>query len=445
MPEQRTVDLLIHSGIVVVVDPQRTILEDGAIAIDQGKIVEVGATGPLKERYRGKKEIDATHKIVMPGIVNLHFHADNFSRGVGEHLGLEEWLDTIYYPMLAAMTPDDAYKTAMLAYSEVIKGGTTTVNDMYIKLSSLADAAEKIGIRAVLSSEGADLIEGQETLEDNEKAFLERNNTANGRIKVVFGVEWVPVCSAEYIKKCRYLADKYGVGVHVHLNESKGEVQLCREKYGKPPVEFVYDLGLLGPDVVAAHCVWLSDPEIELIAKTGTHISHNPVSNAKLGNGIARTIDYLQAGINIGLGTDDAPCNNNNDMFEVMKYASLFQKAIHTDASLLPSWQILEMATINGARALGLEKEIGSLEPGKKADVILVDTWTPALTPVFLGKNSNVLAHLVYVAHGDNVDTTIVDGKILMEGKKLLTADENQIIEDATRAANKVIQARKMR
>jgi 5-methylthioadenosine/S-adenosylhomocysteine deaminase len=445
MTEPRMVDLFIHSGVLVTVDPKRTIFEDGAIAIDQGRITDVGDSATLRNQYKGKKEIDATHKIIMPGLVNLHFHADNFSRGVGEHLGLEEWIDTIYYPMLAAMTPDDAYKTAMLAYSEVIKGGTTTVNDMYIKLPSLADAAEKTGIRAVLSSEGADLIEGQETLEDNEKAFLERNNTAGGRILVVFGIEWIPVCSADYIRKCRSLADKYGVGVHVHLNESKGEVQLCKEKYGKPPVEFVYDLGLLGPDVVAAHCVWLSDQEIELIAKTGTHISYNPVSNAKLGNGIARTVDYLKAGINVGLGTDDAPCNNNNDMFEVMKYASLFQKASHTDASLLPSWQVLEMATIHGAKALGLDQEIGSLELGKKADVILVDTWTPALTPVFHGKNSNVLPHLVYVAHGDNVDTTIVDGKILMEGRKLLTVDENQVIEEATRAAQKVIQARKIK
>jgi 5-methylthioadenosine/S-adenosylhomocysteine deaminase len=445
MTEPRMVDLFIHSGVLVTVDPKRTIFEDGAIAIDQGRITDVGDSATLRSQYKGKKEIDATHKIIMPGLVNLHFHADNFSRGVGEHLGLEEWIDTIYYPMLAAMTPDDAYKTAMLAYSEVIKGGTTTVNDMYIKLPSLADAAEKTGIRAVLSSEGADLIEGQETLEDNEKAFLERNNTAGGRILVVFGIEWIPVCSADYIRKCRSLADKYGVGVHVHLNESKGEVQLCKEKYGKPPVEFVYDLGLLGPDVVAAHCVWLSDQEIELIAKTGTHISYNPVSNAKLGNGIARTVDYLKAGINVGLGTVVAPCNNNNDMFEVMKYASLFQKASHTDASLLPSWQVLEMATIHGAKALGLDQEIGSLELGKKADVILVDTWTPALTPVFHGKNSNVLPHLVYVAHGDNVDTTIVDGKILMEGRKLLTVDENQVIEEATRAAQKVIQARKIK
>jgi 5-methylthioadenosine/S-adenosylhomocysteine deaminase len=440
---KKRVKILIYSGIVATIDPQKRIFENGAVAIDDGRIMEVGETDDLKGRFEAEKEIDAMHMAVMPGLVNLHFHTDNFSRGVGEDLGLEGWIYNIYYPMLAAMTPDDAYKSGLLAYTEVIKGGTTCVNDMYLKLPSLADAAEKTGIRAVLSSEGADLIEGQESLEDNEKALLERNNSAGGRITVVFGVEWIPVCSPDYIKECRRLADKHGVGIHVHLNESKDEVQVCKEKYGKPPTEFVHELGLLGPDVVAAHCVWLNDREIEIMKETGTHISHNPVSNAKLGNGVARVMDYLKAGINVGLGTDDAPCNNNNDMFEVMKYASLFQKAVHTDASLLRSEQVLEMATICGARALGMEDQIGSLEPGKKADIILVNLWTPALTPVFLGKNFNVLAHLVFAAHGDNVDTVIIDGKMVMEGRKMLTVDEEEVIEEATRAAHRVIKHRK--
>jgi len=256
-------------------------------------------------------------------------------------------------------------------------------------------------------------------------------------------VEWIPVCSREYIIKCRKMADKHGVGIHVHLNESKSEVELCRQKYGKRPIEFVHELGLLGPDTVAAHCVWLSDREIEIMRDTGTHISYNPVSNAKLGNGVARVPDYLAAGINLGLGTDDAPCNNNNDMFEVMKYASLFQKAVHTDASLLPSEQILEMATRCGARALGMEDQIGTLEPGKKADIILVDLRTPSLTPVFTGKNSNITAHLVYAAHGDNVDTVIIDGRIVMKNRQLLLVDEEKIIAEATTAARRVIRARK--
>jgi 5-methylthioadenosine/S-adenosylhomocysteine deaminase len=259
----------------------------------------------------------------------------------------------------------------------------------------------------------------------------------------MFGVEWIPVCSPEYIKKCRQFADKHGVGIHVHLNESQDEVKLSTEKYGKPPTEFVHDLGLLGPDVVAAHCVWLNDREIEIMRETGTHISYNPVSNAKLGNGVARVMDYLDAGVNIGLGTDDAPCNNNNDMFEVMKYASLFQKAVHMDASLLQSEQILGMATMGGARALGMENEIGSLEDGKKADIILVDMRTPSLTPVFFGDNFNVLAHIVFAAHGDNVDTVIIDGHVVMRERRMLTVDEEEVIEEATRSANRVIQYRK--
>jgi 5-methylthioadenosine/S-adenosylhomocysteine deaminase len=439
----RSVEILIHGGIVLTMDDRRRVHEEGAVAVDRGRIVEVGPAAEIRRRYRGREQLDASGMVVMPGLVNLHFHADNFSRGVGEHLGLEAWLDTIYYPMLAAMSADDARTTGLLAYTEVVKGGTTCVNDMYIKLEALAEAAERVGLRAVLSSEGADLVPGQESLEDNERALLARSGSAGGRITFRFGVEWVPVCSPEYIRGCRELADKHGVGIHVHLNESKEEVQLCQQKYGKPPVELVHELGLLGPDVVAAHCVWLSDREIEIIRETGTHISYNPVSNAKLGNGIARVVDYLKAGINVGLGTDDAPCNNNNDMFEVMKYASLFQKALHTDASLLPSEQVLEMATRGGARALGMESEIGSLEAGKKADLILVNMRTPSLTPLFKGRNFNALAHLVFAAHGENVDTVMVDGRLVMKGRKMLTVDEAEVIDAATAAANRVIEARK--
>ena len=440
---KQSIDVLIQDGIVVTMDAQKSILEHGAIAIRDGRILEIGDSPSLQQRYEAKEIISAQGMAVMPGLVNLHFHTDNFSRGVGEHLGLGDWLDTIYYPMLAVMTAEDAYKAGMLAYSEIIKGGTTCTNDMYLKLLSLADAAEKTGIRVVLSSEGADLIPGQESLEDNEKALLERNGTANGRITFRFGVEWVPVCSADYIRKCRRMADKHGVGIHVHLNESQGEVEISLKMHGLRPTEFVHSLGLLGSDVVAAHCVWLSDREIELIRDSGTHISYDPVSNAKLGNGVARIIDYLKAGINIGLGTDDAPCNNNNDMFEVMKYASLFQKAIHTDASLLPSEQVLYMATMGGAKALGLEKDIGSLEKGKKADIILVDLNTLSLTPVLMGRNFNVLAHLVFAAHGENVDTVLIDGKVIMRGRQLLGVDEERIIAEATQAAQRVIQARK--
>ena len=426
-------------AIVVTMDTKRSILEDGAVVVEADRILAVGSTDSITKKYKSDREIDAKKKVILPGLVSLHFHSDNFSRGVGEHMGLEEWLDKLYYPMLQAMTPDDAYAAAMLAYAEALKSGSTTVNDMYRHIPACADAAEKIGIRAVLSSEAADLIEGQETLADNEKAVVAKNNAANGRIKVWFGAEWVPVCSPEFFEKTRELANKYKVGIHVHLNESIGEVELCKKKFGQRPVEHVYNLGLLGRDVVAAHCVWLSDKEIKIFAQTQTQIAHCPVSNAKLGNGVARTLDMMAAGLNIGLGPDDAPCNNSVDMFEVMKYASLLQKATRLDASVMPSAQVLEMATINGAKALGMEHELGSIEPGKKADLIAVGLNTPRLTPVHFGEYSNILQHLVYAAHGDDVDTVMIDGRIVMEKKRLLTVNEGEIVERATDRARQLI------
>ena len=430
---------LFEHAIIVTMDQKRSIIEDGSIVVSGSKILDVGPSEEIRRKHSADRLIDAKKKLILPGLVSSHFHSDNFSRGVGEHMGLGEWLDRIYYPMLKAMTPDDAYKAAMLAYAEAIKSGTTTVNDMYRHIPACADAAEKIGIRAVLSSEAADLIEGQETIQDNERAVVTKNGTANGRIKVWFGAEWVPVCSPEFFEKTRELADKYKVGIHVHLNESYEEVELCKKKFGQRPVEHVDSLGLLGNDVVAAHCVWLSDKEIKLLARSNTQIAHCPVSNAKLGNGVARVPEMREAGLNIGLGPDDAPCNNSVDMFEVMKFASLLQKATELDASIMPSSDVLQMATINGARALQMDNEIWSIEPGKKADLILLDTATPRLTPIHLGKYSNILPHIVYAAHGDDVHTVMIDGRIVMENRRLLCVNEGEIIKSATDAARELI------
>ena len=430
---------LFEHAIIVTMDERRSIIEDGSVIVSGNQILDVGTSDQVQRKHTADRTIEARHKVILPGLVSLHFHSDNFSRGVGEHMGLEEWLDKIYYPMLKAMSPDDAYKAAMLAYAEAIRSGTTTVNDMYRHIPACAEAAEKIGIRAVLSSEAADLIEGQETIKDNEKAVIAKNGAADGRIKVWFGAEWVPVCSPEFFEKIRELADKFKVGIHVHLNESYDEVELCKKKFGQRPVEHVNSLGLLGNDVVAAHCVWLSDKEIKILAKSNTQIAHCPVSNAKLGNGVARVPEMRAAGLNIGLGPDDAPCNNSVDMFEVMKFASLMQKATKLDASMMPSSEVLQMATINGARALQMGDEIGSIEPGKKADLILLDLATPRLTPIHMGRYSNILQHIVYAAHGDDVDTVMIDGRIVMENRRLSCVDETEIIKSATEAARDLI------
>ncbi len=436
-----TEKILVKNGFVITSDPEFTFHERGFVSIEGDRIDGVGSH--KKDNYLRASSydyvIDAKHHVVMPGLVSLHFHSDNLSRGVGEHMGLEEWLDKIYYPMLAAMQPRHARAASQLAYTEAIKSGTTTVNDMYRHIISCADSAEELGIRAVLSSEAADLVAGQETLKDNEKAYRAKHDSASGRIKIWFGVEWVPVSSTEFLKKARELASKHSTGIHIHLNESQEEVKMCKKKHGLPPTAFVHQLGLLGKDVVAAHCVWLDDREISLLAKTGTSVSHNPVSNMKLGNGIARISEMIERGINVGLGPDDAPCNNTVDMFEVMKFASLGQKARLLDASKLPSEQVIQMATINGARALGLEKEIGSLEIGKKADLITISLAAPRLNPVILGKYSNIFAHVVFAAHGEDVDNVIIDGKQVLKERKLQTGDEKEIISNLNSASHDLI------
>ncbi|MEM3452802.1 MAG: amidohydrolase, partial [Candidatus Hadarchaeum sp.] len=434
--------ILIDNGIVVTMNPKREILRNASVLVEGDRIVDVGVAAEVRRRHKPDTVIDAEDKVVMPGLVNLHFHSDNMSRSVGEHMGLEEWLDSLYYPMLKAMTDEDVYYTALLAYAEALLSGTTIVNDMYIKLQSCAKAAEKVGIKSVLSSTTADLVEGLESLDDNEKAIREIKSTS-GRVKVWLGVEWLPLCSDEFLQRTRELADRYKTGIHIHLNESKGEVATCLEKYGKRPTERAYEFGVMGPDVVAAHCVWLSEREMRLYAETGTHISHNPVSNAKLGNGLAKIPELVELGVNVGLGTDDAPCNNTVNMFETMKFASLAQKSRFTDASKMPAMQVLEMATLNGAKALGMEREIGSIEVGKKADIILIDLNVPNMRPIHFGEYSNICQNLVYSSLGNSVDTVMVDGQVVVEGRRLKTMDLGEIIRRHGELAADLLERRK--
>jgi 5-methylthioadenosine/S-adenosylhomocysteine deaminase len=312
----------------------------------------------------------------------------------------------------------------------------TTINDMYRQLDALAKAAEEIGIRAVLSNDVATDEHDLDTLADNEQAYRTNNGAANGRIQVLVGIEWLPLASEELLREARVLADELGTGIHIHLNESLGEVEISKKMFGRRPTEVAYDNGILGPDCIAAHCVWLSDNEMALMRETGTQISHNPSSNAKLGNGIARLPEMLAAGINVGLGHDAAECNNSRDMFEVMKFASLLHRASRVDASLQQARDVVRMATRNGAAALG--HDTGQLIPGHKADVILVETNSTMFTPLMPGSSDHVFSHLVFAANGSCVDTTIVDGRVLMEGRRILSVDENEVIREANRAFQEV-------
>jgi 5-methylthioadenosine/S-adenosylhomocysteine deaminase len=303
MPER----LVITNGIVVTMNDAGDVHHGGTLVIEGDRIVSVDPPGVDRNAGRtdGSRVIDASGKAVLPGLVDLHYHTA-LGKGYSDHLPLLEYLETCWYPIIRALDPEAAYWAALASYSESLRCGVTTVNDMYRQLGALGRAAERIGIRAVLSNDVATAEHRLDSLEDNERAFREWDGAAGGRIQVYVGIEWLPLASEELLRDARKLADDLGTGIHIHLNESLGEVETVRKRFGRRPTELAYDTGVLGLDCIAAHCVWLSDTEIALMRETGTQISHNPTSNAKLGNGIARVPEMLAAGLNVGLGHDAA-------------------------------------------------------------------------------------------------------------------------------------------
>lgn len=427
--------IIINKGIIVTVNDEHEVIFGGHVVIDGDRIQSV-ATGTYAGTIAdGDRVIDAENCIVMPGLVDLHYHTA-LAKGFSDHLPLWEYLDTCWYPIIRALDPEAAYWAAMASYAESIKGGVATVNDMYRQLGALGQAAEDIGIRAVLSNDVALPEHDLDTLEDNLRSYEEAHGKGNGRVEVYVGIEWLPLASPELLRDARQLADQLGTGVHIHLNESLTEVEDSKRRFGRRPTEIAYESGLLGRDCIAAHCVWLSDAEIALMKTTDTQISHNPNSNAKLGNGIARLPEMLAAGLNVGLGHDAAECNNSRDLFQVMKFAAVIHRANRIDSSLQPTEEIIRMATRNGSEAL--RHDGGQIAAGKKADVIIIDTLTPMFTPLLPGDAAHVLSHLTYAANGSCVRTNIIDGRIVMEDRQLTFADEAQIVQEANLAFQRV-------
>lgn len=431
--------IILKNGVVMTMNDEMEMFDNGMVVIEGNKIIDVGDTADLEKKYSHEKDakvIDCEKKAVMPGLIDLHSHTA-ISKGYNDSAPLHEWLMEFWYPVIRSLTPEDAYWAALCSYSDSIKSGTTTINDMWLQMESCADAAEEIGIRAVLSCDVADDEHNLDTLKVNEQLYKNKHGKGNGRIEVYVGIEWLPIASKDLLLNARALANDLNTGIHIHLNESLSEIEASIERFGRRPTEFAYDCGLLGPDCIAAHCVWLSDVEIALMRETGTHISHNPSSNAKLGNGIARIPEILSAGINVGLGHDSSECNNNRDMFEVMKWASCIHRANKVDASLMPPEQVLTMATRNGAKAF--KNNTGSLEVGKIADMIIIDLELPRLTPLVLGENTNLYSHFVFASNGSIVNSTIIDGQVVMEDRVLKTVNEKEVVEKANQAFKKVL------
>lgn len=387
------------------------------------------------------KIIDATGKILLPGLINTHTHLSmTLFRGLADDLSLDSWLNDHIWPMEANLNGDYCYIGALLGAVELIKSGTTTFSDMYFYMEDVARAVDEAGIRAVLSYgmiDFGDAERRENEIKENMTLFNECNGMADGRIKVFFGPHSPYTASEELLIKVRQLADEYNMGIHIHVSETQKEINDVSEEKGLRPFEYLDKIGFLGPDVVAAHCVWLSDEEIEIIKKNNVKVSHNPCSNMKLASGISPVSKLIENDICVSIGTDGASSNNNLDLIEELKTASLLQKVSTLDPKVLTSDEAISMATIKGAEALGLESEIGSIEVGKKADIILIDTNSANMVP----DSSTLSSNVVYSANGSNVDTTICNGKILMENKKLTVLDEQEIFNKAKQAIKELKEA----
>lgn len=386
------------------------------------------------EDSKADKIIDAEGKILLPGLINTHTHLSmTLFRGLADDLSLDSWLNDHIWPMEANLNGEYCYIGALLAAVELIKSGTTTLSDMYFYMEDVARAVDDAGFRAVLSYgmiDFGDAEKRQDEIEENLTLFKNCNGMADGRIKVFFGPHSPYTASEELLVKVRELADEYNMGIHIHVSETQKEIDDVSAEKGLRPFEYLEKIGFLGPDVVAAHCVWLSDEEIEIIKKHNVKVSHNPCSNMKLASGVSPVSKMIDKGICVSIGTDGASSNNNLDLIEELKTASLLQKVSTLDPKALSSDEAIEMATIKGAEALGLDSEIGSIEVGKKADLILIDTNSANMVP----DSSSLSSNVIYSANGSNVDTTICNGKILMENKKLTTLDEQEIYAKAKQA-----------
>jgi len=433
--------ILIKDAIILNPKPKAMESFKGDLLIENDKIAEITSSNQGSiSKNNVDKIINAENKILMPGLINTHTHISmNLFRGLADDLELDEWLNNHIWPTEAGLNGEYCYIGAQLAIAEMIKSGTTTFNDMYFYMEDVAKAVEESGIRGCLSYgmiDFGDEEKREKEIKENIKLIKNCHNTADGRIKVLFGPHAPFTASKELLEKTREKARKYKVGIHIHMNETKKEIEDVKEATGKRPFEYLDEINFLDTDVIAAHGVWLSKEEIDIIKKRDVKLSHNPCSNMKLASGISPVYEMLKEKICIGIGTDGAASNNNLDIFEEMKFVSLLQKVNTLNPKALTSKETIQMATINGAKALNLDSKIGSLDVGKKADIILIDKNTINLTPT----SDIISSNLVYAANGSNVNTTICNGKILMENNKLITLDENEIIKKANIAIEELKQ-----
>jgi 5-methylthioadenosine/S-adenosylhomocysteine deaminase len=441
----RSISLIVTGGTVLTQNGSRQILTPGAVAINGAEILEVGTPQAIAARYRAAETIDAANQIVLPGLVNTHTHAPMVMyRGLADDLALMDWLQKYIFPAEArTVSPEMVRVGTRLAVLEMIESGTTTYADMYYFEEEIARTTREAGLRAVLGqtiiqfpvADAKTPAEGLQRAEAFIKAF--RNDSL---ITPAVAPHAMYTLDAATLKASADLARRYEVPVLIHLAETEDEVRIAREQHQMSPTAYLESLGFWRAGTLAAHGVWVDDADIEILKRRQVGVSHNPESNMKLASGTAPILKYLAAGVRLGLGTDGAASNNDLDMFEAMRQAGFLTKHASRDPTALPAQSALDLATLGGARALGMETAIGALEPGKKADLITVATGRARQTPVY-----DAVSHLVYVTRGDDVRTTIVNGKVLMKDGQLRTLDRAAVIRAANALAQSVRAAVKER
>lgn len=434
---RETVDLIIEVRWLIPVAPRGQVLENAALAVRQGRIVAVLPVTEMRQRYQAATTSQLRHHVLIPGLINLHTHAAMaLMRGLADDRPLLEWLEQHIWPAEEHMVSHAFVREGtLLGCTEMLAGGITCFNDMYFYPLAAAEAVGRAGIRACL---GLVILEFATTYatdaDDYLRKGLEAHDSLRGyaRITTALAPHAPYTISNRTFAKVLTYAEQLGINIHLHLQETEQEILQSEAQHGLRPLQRLASLGLLAPNLVAAHCVHLTNREIEMLSHHGCHVVHCPTSNLKLGSGIAPVSQMLATGINVGLGTDGAASNNRLDLFAEMRLAALLAKS-SGDAACLPAAEVLEMATLNGARALGLECDIGSIEPGKLADLVAVDFSTPEMQPCY-----DPLSHLIYVAGREQVSHVWVAGELRYENGIHPHLDQDELKEIATRWQDKL-------
>ncbi len=431
-------DLLITGRYLLPTSSQNDLIADGAVAIKGDTILEIGEASRLIEKYPNCERIEEEHGLIMPGLINTHTHAPmSLFRGLADDLPLMTWLQDHIFPVEAQLTADMVYQATLLSCAEMIKSGTTSFCDMYLFAKEVARATDKSGMRGWIgevlydfpSPNYGELENGFVYVEEMFEQFAD-----HPLITITVDPHAVYTCSPELLQRTGELAKTKKSLWVIHLSENEMEVKGCLDQYGKTPVNHLEKLGLLGKNVLAAHCVKLDENEIDLLAERGVSIAHCQESNMKLASGTSPVPALLEKGVTLSIGTDGPASNNDVDLFSEMNSVAKIHKGVLLDPTVMSAEQTLQAATTGGASALKASDTIGSLKPGKKADLIVLDLNQPHLTPVY-----NIVSHLVYAASGADVIHSVINGRLVMKNKKLLTLDEKEILSEMTTLAGEVL------